>query len=146
MLNNAQSLLSRVAAVTSDNEGTETLVRALRKLGEEYAASGDRTAALEVSDRLVKVGDALAHQVAAPRAYQATAAVYSRLTVADSDAVLRAADRAAAIQWYQRTVAEWRTLELQKDFVPIHKEELAECNQELAKLRTPGRTPKGDGR
>jgi len=129
-----------------DSTSKRWLMTAARALAIEQIHAGDVAGALATVDKAVQLGSRL--QSTAPpdsvtirslvaRSWQAAASVHAALAERERGEP-RQRHRDAARDWYQRSMAEWRTLEPLEGFTSLQRREMDSTAAELAALDADG--------
>jgi tetratricopeptide (TPR) repeat protein len=128
----------------ADSSSQRWVILASRKIAEERVRAGDREGALAVLDKALELArrvDAEAPPTSVTiraglaRAWQAAGFIYARL--ADMDrGELHTQDHTTALEWYRRSMAEWRRLEPLQGFTEARRKEMNATVAELAALET----------
>ena len=125
-----------------DNQAQGQLVAGARKLAEELASNGDRSGALLSLEKALELARGIESNAGSTsflrrahvaRAWIAAGSVYGRLAVTERGGQ-RLPDLAAARDWYQRGLSEWRKLESQKGVGPRYRLEIDAATKALAAL------------
>jgi tetratricopeptide (TPR) repeat protein len=126
----------------SDSSSQRWVILASRKIAEERVRAGDREGALAVLDKALQLAKRIDGEVpptsvtirsGLARAWQAAGFVYGKLAEMDRGE-LRTQDHAAALDWYRRSMAEWRRLEPLQGFTEARRKEMNSAVAELAAL------------
>jgi eukaryotic-like serine/threonine-protein kinase len=130
----------------NDNSSQRSLVLAVQRVAEDQARSGDRAEALATLEKALLLGrrveakspaSSVPYRAIVARSWQAAGATYA--TIAEHErGEQRTADRAAARDWYARSVEEWRKMEQMEGFTDLRKREMKAALDEQAALAAQG--------
>ena len=119
---------------------------AVQRVAQDQARSGDRAGAIATLEKALQLArrveakspaSSVPHRAVVARAWQAAGATYAAIAEHEQGEQ-RAADRAAARDWYARSVEDWRKMEQMEGFTDLRKREMKSALDEQAALAAQG--------